>query len=74
MYTPQSLPEHDLFTFSDADNEKILSSAIIADVDVLVAGDKHYDEIEIERPEILSPASHSNKQVLDAPIISFDLS
>ena len=56
VYTPQSLPKHNLFTISDADDEKILYSAIIADVDILITGDKHYDEVEIERPEILSPA------------------
>ena len=56
VYTPQSLPKHDLFTISDVDDEKILYSAMIADVDVLVTGDKHYDEVEIERPEILSPS------------------
>ena len=56
VYTPQALPNHDLFTISDSDDEKILYSAIIADVDILVTGDKHYDEVELERPEILSPA------------------
>ena len=56
VYTPQSLPKHELFIIHDPDDEKILYSAIIADVDVLVTGDKHYDEVEIERPEILSPA------------------
>jgi predicted nucleic acid-binding protein len=61
VYTPQSLPKRDLFTISDVDDEKILYSAIIADVDVLVTGDKHYDEVDIERPEILSPAEYLAK-------------
>ena len=56
VYTPKLLPRHDLFTISDSDDEKILYSAIIADIDILVTGDKHYSEVEIERPEILSPA------------------
>jgi len=55
VYTPQALPKHDLFVIHDPDDEKILYSAIMADVDVLVTGDKHYDIVEIERPEILSP-------------------
>ena len=55
VYTPQSLPKHELFIIHDPDDEKILYSAIMADVDVLVTGDKHYDIVEIERPEILSP-------------------
>ena len=61
VYTPQSLPKHDFFTISDADDEKILYSAIIADVDVLVTGDKHYDEVDIERPVILTPAEFLTK-------------
>ncbi len=56
VYTPQTLPKHNLFTIRDADDEKILYSAILADVDVFVTGDKDYDDVDIEHPEILSPA------------------
>ena len=61
IYTPQSLPKHNLFTISDSDDEKILYSAILADVDVLVTGDKDYDEVDIECPEILTPAEFLKK-------------
>ncbi|MCL2411548.1 MAG: putative toxin-antitoxin system toxin component, PIN family [Treponema sp.] len=53
--TPRVLPEHNLFVIRDKDDESILYSAILADVDVLVSGDKDLLVVkEIERPEILS--------------------
>jgi putative PIN family toxin of toxin-antitoxin system len=55
VYTPQELPKHELFKIRDEDDEKVLYSAIIADVDILVTGDKDFYDVEIERPEILSP-------------------
>jgi len=61
-HTPQPLPEHGLFTIRDIDDENVLYSAILADVDVLITGDKHYfDGVDVERPEILTPAEFLNK-------------
>ena len=54
FYTPRILPKHDLFTIRDKDDEKVLYSAILADVDVLVTGDKDFFNVDIERPEILT--------------------
>ena len=56
VYTPKILPEHNFFTIRDEDDEKVLYSAILADVDILVTGDKDFYEVDIERPEILSLA------------------
>ena len=56
VYTPYELPSHTLFTIRDSDDEKVLYSAIIADVDILVTGDKDFYDVEIERPEIVGPA------------------
>ena len=33
----------------------VLYTAIIEDVDILVTGDKDFSDIEIEKPEIMSP-------------------
>jgi predicted nucleic acid-binding protein len=55
VYTPVILPPHNLFTIRDADDEKVLYSAIVADVDVLITGDNDFNDIDIEWPEILSP-------------------
>ena len=34
VYTPKTIEEHDLFKIRDVDDEKVLYSAIIADVDI----------------------------------------
>jgi hypothetical protein len=58
---PQNLQSGLLRRFAPR-NDTILTffgrimSAILADVDILVTGDKGFHDIDIERPEILSPA------------------
>ena len=61
VYTPKTIEEHDLFKIRDADDEKVLYSAIIADVDILLTGDKDFSDIEIEKPEILTPSAFLEK-------------
>ncbi|MCL1862759.1 MAG: putative toxin-antitoxin system toxin component, PIN family [Defluviitaleaceae bacterium] len=43
---------------SDPKDSPILNAAIIADVDIIVSGDKHFIELDIERPQVLSPTSY----------------
>ena len=53
--SPQILPKHDLFSIRDKDDENVLYSAILADVDILVTGDRDLLAVEdLERPEIIS--------------------
>lgn len=61
IHTPETLPEHDWFTIRDADDEKVLYSAISADVDILITGDKDFSVIDIEKPEILTPKQFVEK-------------
>ena len=61
VYSPQKLPPHNLFEIRDEDDETILYSAIIADVDVLITGDTDFQVVDIERPEILRPAEFLQK-------------
>ena len=61
VYTPHELPQHNLFTIRDSDDEKVLYSAIIADVDILISGDKDLKAVDIERPEILTPTEFLEK-------------
>lgn len=61
IYTPKVTDTHDLFEIRDADDEKVLYSAILADVDVLLTGDKDFSDIEIEKPEILTPREFLEK-------------
>lgn len=54
VYTPkisENVPQ-----VRDRKDTPILASAILEDVDVLISGDSDFSDIEIERPEILSPA------------------
>ena len=55
VYTPQMVDVNDMFVIRDADDEKVLYSAIIADVDILLTGDKDFSDVDIERPEIFTP-------------------
>jgi len=64
VYTPETLPAHNLFLIRDADDEKVLYSAITADVDSLVTGDKDFGDIDIEKPEILTPRQFMHKHML----------
>ena len=64
IHTPQTLPEHDWFTIRDKDDEKVLYSAIAANVDVLVTGDKDFADVPIEKPEILTPNEFVRKYLL----------
>lgn len=54
VYTPDDI-EEGLFEIRDIKDYPVLYTAIIEDVDILITGDKDFDEVEIEKPEILSP-------------------
>ncbi|GHS90240.1 hypothetical protein FACS1894204_01130 [Synergistales bacterium] len=53
-YTPDNV-DPDIFPkIRDEKDYPILASAIIADVDVLITGDKDFEGIDLERPEIMT--------------------
>jgi predicted nucleic acid-binding protein len=58
-YTILQTPAVDLLdgdvTIRDEDDYPVLMSAILADVDVLITGDKDFSEVAIDRPEIMTP-------------------
>ena len=54
-YTPQQIDETNYPVLRDACDLPVLVSALIEEIDVLVTGDKDFSDIDIERPEILSP-------------------
>jgi predicted nucleic acid-binding protein len=53
--TPKEL-NTGLFNIDDIDDYPILYSAITEDVDLLITGDTDFDNVEIEKPEIITPA------------------
>ena len=60
VYTPEEIDET-LFDINDPNDYAVLYTAIIEDVDVLITGDKDFAKIEIEKPEILTPAEFRSK-------------
>jgi len=55
VYTPKER-KLDLFTIRDIDDYPVLYSAIVEDVDLFVTGDDDFNDVEIERPEIITPS------------------
>lgn len=45
----------------DEKDKPVLISAITADMDVLITGDKDFTGIDIDRPEILTPTEFMDK-------------
>ncbi len=58
--TPKIMVQ-DLFRIRDKKDYPILYTAITENVDVLITGDKDFFEIEIEKPEILTPSQFIEK-------------
>jgi len=62
VYTPENMNKT-LFSIRDSKDYPVLYTAIIENVDVLITGDKDFADIEIERPEILTPADFLSKYI-----------
>jgi putative PIN family toxin of toxin-antitoxin system len=60
VYTPRK-QNYELFTIRDMDDYPVLYSAIIEGVDIFVTGDSDFDDVEIERPQIISPIEFLEK-------------
>jgi len=60
VYTPAK-PRPGLLEIRDERDYPVLYTAITEDVDVFVTGDKDFDELELKRPEIISPAGFLEK-------------
>lgn len=54
-------PKPGLFEIRDERDYPVLYSAITEDVDVFVTGDKDFDGLDLEKPEIISPAGFLEK-------------
>jgi len=60
VYTPRE-QDNNFFDIRDADDYPVLYSAIIEDVDLFVTGDNDFGDIEIEKPEIVTPSEFLEK-------------
>ena len=59
VYTP--VYYEDIPQLRDSKDTPILAAAIYEDVDVLITGDKDFSNLDIDRPEILTPAEFLSK-------------
>lgn len=55
VYTPKVM-KGGLFEIRDRMDYPVLYTAIAENVDILITGDKDFADVEIEKPEILTPA------------------
>lgn len=60
VYTPKDVDE-DLFRIRDKKDYPVLYTAIIEDVDILITGDRDFEDIDIDKPEIMTPAQFMEK-------------
>lgn len=62
VYTPNILDEA-LFEIRDVKDYPVLYTAILEDVDILVTGDNDFSDIDIEKPEILTPTEFVERYI-----------
>ena len=55
VYTPKQ-PKQGVFEIRDEKDYPILYTAIVEDVDVFITGDEDFDEVEVDKPEIMTAA------------------
>ena len=60
VYSPTTV-ENKLFKIRDKEDYIILHTAIIENVDVFITGDKDFDDIDIDKPEIMNATEFLEK-------------
>lgn len=60
VYTPKEIVPQ-LFYIRDEKDYPVLYTALLEDVDVLITNDKDFYDIQLERPEIMSPQQFLEK-------------
>ena len=60
-YIPESILNETTIELRDPKDIPILYSAILSNVDVFVSGDNDFDNVKIEKPEILKASEFLNK-------------
>ena len=60
VYTPKR-PKAGLFEIRDETDYPVLYTAIADDVDLFITGDRDFEDLDLERPEILTPSEFLNR-------------
>lgn len=53
-YTPDTILDESTIKMRDEKDVPVLYSAIISDVDILITGDKDFNDVDVEKPEIMT--------------------
>ncbi len=61
VYTAERIDANKFPDIRDRKDLPVLVSAIAEDVDVLITGDKDFSDVEVEKPEILTPTQFLEK-------------
>ena len=56
VYTPDVIDAEKYPALRDSDDVPVLATAILEDVDILLTGDKDFENLGLERPMIMTPA------------------
>lgn len=62
VYTPTKMDDS-LFEIRDIKDYPVLYSAIVEDIDIFITGDKDFSDIDIEKPEIMTPAEFMEEYI-----------
>lgn len=60
VYSPTSI-ENKLFEIRDKDDYIILHTAIIENVDIFITGDKDFNDVNVDKPEIMTASEFLEK-------------
>ena len=60
-YTLEKIDANKYPSIRDKKDLPVLVSAITEDIDILITGDKDFSDVEIEKPEILTPTQFLEK-------------
>jgi predicted nucleic acid-binding protein len=55
VYTPEQFDRSAYPSIRDIADLPVLVSAMLEDTDILITGDKDFDDVDVEKPEILKP-------------------
>ena len=60
--TPKVFDRDDLY-IRDVKDYPVLYTAVTEDIDILITGDKDFADLDIEKPEILTPSAFMEKYI-----------
>lgn len=60
-YTPKEIVDKNSIDIRDPKDLPILNSAIVSDVDIFITGDKDFEDIDIDKPEIMTATEFLEK-------------